>query len=214
MAPKKLSPKKAADRQMDQFVMAVLGLVVIGAAVILWQGWQIKVLESSNASAEALISSNTRNNARSAAAKDKLFLENRDLQARLDRWDAASRFESTHVDLLGQALSTVVWPTVDVLLGEYGIVSAGKIIDDAKTPYSVVLIKEGQTRNIGLFVVKRVGVGEANYELVPETTSLVGRHQSIGKVEWTAPKQVTYEVVTMPETGEKKIEKKTIDIKE
>lgn len=209
---KKSRAKKAAERQMDALIMAVLFLIVVGAAVIVWQAWTIRSLESSNADAEALIASNTRYNAASAAAKDRLFLENRDLQARVERWNAASRFESPHVDLLEQALSTVVWPTADVLLGEYGIVSAGKIIDEARTPYSVVLIKEGQARNIGLFAVKRVGVGEANYELVPDTTFLVGAHQSIGKVEWTAPKTVTYEVVTQPETGDKQVEKKTLQL--
>jgi hypothetical protein len=209
MPTNKLTPKKAASRQSDLLIMSILGLVVIGAAVIIWQSYQLNVLESTYAT--EVSSAGTSRCARLASVKSQLANENEALKTRLERWNEQIKFEMPQANLLETALKQAGRQT-DILLGESGILSVGAIVDDAKTPYSIILIKEGQSRNVGLFAVKRVGVGEGNYELVPNTTVLVGAQQTIGAVAWTQPKLASYQIVTTLETGAKEVENKLMQL--
>ncbi len=213
----KLTPKKAASRQSDLLIMAVLGLVVVGAAVIIWQSYQLDVLESSYQSQ----GSAALRGAKMSAPRLPLAAENDALLKRLDRWNENSMSTSPQGDLLASVLVKSGFPQQDTLLWNFEILRVGKILDDAKTPYAIMTISDG-TQDRGLFVAKRVGVrsddkATDNYEYVPDTFRMVSNyaHQTIQNVRWSASKQVGYEILTKVEgPNPNQVEKMTIDIQE
>jgi hypothetical protein len=218
MATKKLSPKKAADRQMDQFVMAVLGLVVIGAAVIVWQAWTIKTLEASYSSAEGFANTAMQRSARQAENKATLAKENDSLKQRLERWNLNAKASSYQGDLLVDVLVKSGFPQDDTLLWNFEVLRVGQILDDAKTPYAIMTINDG-TQDRGLFVAKRIGVGSSekevdNYEFVPGTFRMISNyaHQVMEDIRWSASKQVAFSIITFAEDGSKLVDKQVIDL--
>lgn len=211
MPTKKLTPKKAASRQSDLLIMSILGLVVVGAAVIVWQSYQLNVMESAY-SAE-ISSGGPSRYARLASAKSELADENMGLKKRLERWNEAAKATSLHGDLLVDVLVKSGISVDDPQIWNSDLLRIDRVLDDAKTPYSIMVISDGLDR--GLFVAKRVG--EGSYEFVPGTFFIVPNpaHQVVQNVKWAASKQVGYEILTKVE-GENPdiIDKKTLDIKD
>lgn len=212
MPTKKLTPKKAANRQSDLLIMSILGLVVIGAAVIIWQSYQLNVLESTY-SAE-ISSDGTSRYARLASSKSMLASENEGLKKRLERWNTNAVGSSLHGDVLKDALLNSGFNQEDPLLWEFYVLRVNKVMDDPKDPYSIMIIGDGM-QDRGFLVAKRVG--QDDYKFQPGTLFIVPNyaHQVVQNVKWAASKQVGYEILTKVE-GESPdiIDKKTLDIKD
>lgn len=214
MPAKKISAKKPASHQLDQLIMAMLVLVVVGAAIIVWQNWTIKVMSTSYSSAESYINIGTQRTARLAESKSELVKENEVLMKRLERWNVNAEGSSRFGGVLKVALLQSGFNQDDPFLWELYILRVNKVIDDPKTPYSIMVVSDG-TQDRGLLVAKRLG--EDQYQYVPGTFFIVPNyaHQVVQNVKWAAAKQVGYEILTKVEGGSPDIvDKKTLDIKE
>jgi len=216
MPTKRIPTKKAANLQMDQLIMAILALVVVGVAVIIWQNWRMNRLSDMAVNGKSSAVSNFFQKTSLHTEKQALLKENEALKKRLVRWNENALESSPQGELLKSALVQSGYSKDDPLLWEFYVLRVGKILDDAKTPYAIMVVSDG-TQDRGVFVAKRIGekTGEKNadyYEFVPGTLHMVSNytHQVVQSVKWAAQKSAAYEVLTLIEDGSSMVDKQTI----